>query len=324
MPEELSSDGGPEFVSNSTKDFLSKWGGVHHRLSSTYNPPSNGRAEVAVKSAKRLLRSNTDSSGTLDTDCFLRAMMQLRNTPDPDCNTSPAQIVFGRPIRDAFAFINRLEKFGNPNIHPVWRDAWQQKEDALRQRFHRTAEDRNKHAKSLPMLQVGHQCYVQNQTGPHSKRWDRSGTVVETNGYDSYTLKIDGTGRVTRRNRKYLRQFEPASPEIVSRGDFWRTIPIPTPPRSAPPTVHASQPTIDPTFVTSTSRLEGGHVDHPLPTSPLPGHQNKDEETGGPIEDVSEPPDAVDTVPSERNSSPKLRRVTRPPRKYIPETGTWD
>ena len=79
-------------------------------------------------------------------------MMQLRNTPDPDCNTSPAQIVFGRPIRDAFAFVNRLEKFGNPNIHPVWRDAWQQKEDALRQLFHRTAEDRNKHAKSLPML----------------------------------------------------------------------------------------------------------------------------------------------------------------------------
>ena len=61
------------------------------------HPQSNGRAEVAVKSAKRLLRSNTDSSGTLDNDRFLRAMMQLRNTQHPDCNTSPAEIVFGRP-----------------------------------------------------------------------------------------------------------------------------------------------------------------------------------------------------------------------------------
>ena len=41
VPEKLFSDGGPEFVSNSTKDFLSKWG-----LSSAYNPQSNGRAEL--------------------------------------------------------------------------------------------------------------------------------------------------------------------------------------------------------------------------------------------------------------------------------------
>ena len=46
------------------------------------------------------------------------------------------------------------------------------------------------------------------------KRWDRSGTVVETNDFDSYTLKVNGTGRVSRRNRKYLRQFQPASPNI--------------------------------------------------------------------------------------------------------------
>ena len=33
--------------------------------------------------------------------------MQLQDNPDPDCNVSPAMmIVLGRPIRDAFAFIN--------------------------------------------------------------------------------------------------------------------------------------------------------------------------------------------------------------------------
>ena len=53
--------------------------------------------------------------------------MQLRNSPDPYCIKSP-EIVFGR---DAFGFINRLEKFSNSNVHPVWREAWKLKEDAL-------------------------------------------------------------------------------------------------------------------------------------------------------------------------------------------------
>jgi len=40
---------------------------------------------------------------------------------------------------------------------------------------------------------------------------------MEVHGNDSYTLKVDGTGRVTRRNRRYLRHFLPASPEITGR-----------------------------------------------------------------------------------------------------------
>jgi len=82
------SNGGPEFVAQSTKEFLQRWG-VTHRLSSSYHPQSNARAEVIVKSTKRLLRSNTGPFGTLNKDKFLPAMMQLRNTPDLDCDVSP-------------------------------------------------------------------------------------------------------------------------------------------------------------------------------------------------------------------------------------------
>ena len=51
-PEELSSDGGPEFTAAETQEFLERWG-VRHRLSAAYHPSSNGRAEVVVKSMKR-------------------------------------------------------------------------------------------------------------------------------------------------------------------------------------------------------------------------------------------------------------------------------
>ena len=122
VPEEISSDGGPEFTASSTQDFLRR-SGVRHRISSAYFPQSNGRAEVAVKTAKRLLMSNTGPTGSLDQDSFFNAMLQLRNTPDPDCNISPAQIIFGHPLRDVLSFANRLEKFSNPNIRPLWRQA---------------------------------------------------------------------------------------------------------------------------------------------------------------------------------------------------------
>ena len=213
VPEELSSDRGPEFCAYDTATFLTKWG-VHHRKSSAYHPQSNGRAEVAVKSAKRLLRSNIDASGNLNSDKFLRGMLQLRNTPDPDCDVSPAQIVFGRPLKDAFSFVNRLDKFKNQAINPIWREAWQLKEQALRARFIKSSEVLNRHSRSLRKLSIGDRCFVQNQAGSAPNRWDRTGIIMEINPHEQYTVRIDGSGRLTTRNRKFLRYFQPASMEV--------------------------------------------------------------------------------------------------------------
>ena len=52
---------------------------------------------------------------------------------------------------------------------------------------------------------------VQNQTRKNPSRWDRSGHVVEVLPFDQYRVKIDGTGRSSLRNRKFLRAITPYS-----------------------------------------------------------------------------------------------------------------
>ena len=75
VPAEIATDGGPPFQSYDYKHFCKSWN-VRQRLSSAYYPQSNGRAEAAVKSAKRILEGNIDPvSGSLDTDAAARAIM---------------------------------------------------------------------------------------------------------------------------------------------------------------------------------------------------------------------------------------------------------
>ena len=66
--------------------------------------------------------ANVIASGDFSNDSFLRALLQLINIPDPDCDTSPAEIVFGRFLRNAFSFVNRLSKFTHRSIRRTWRD----------------------------------------------------------------------------------------------------------------------------------------------------------------------------------------------------------
>ena len=73
---------------------------VHHRVSSSYNPHSNLRAETGVKPVERLLQSLTSSDGSQLWSEIYQALLQYRNTPIAVFGVSPARLLFGRRVKD--------------------------------------------------------------------------------------------------------------------------------------------------------------------------------------------------------------------------------
>jgi len=206
------SDGDPPFNSDDYERFTDNWG-VRRRLSSAYFPQSNGRSEAAVKTAKRFMTNNVDRFGTLNTDGIAQAMLLHRNTPVQDVGISPAVMLFGHPIRDHLPNL-----LAHETIRSEWSEIRNLREKAMSKRHLRESEHLNVATKELKPLATGDHVIVQNQTGPQPLRWHKAGRIVEDRGNRQYTIKIDGSGRTTLRNRRFLRQTNPicATPQCIT------------------------------------------------------------------------------------------------------------
>ena len=241
-PEVLWTDGGPQFTSRAFAEFLARWA-VQHRVSSPHYPQSNGRAEAAVKYAAKLIRRVWNERGSsADSDAWARGILQHRNTPGPD-GRSPAQIVFGRPVRDTIPAHRR-------SFAPRWQRAADEADSAATARQEVTRQAYDRHARDLRDLDVGSQVAVQDSA---TKRWDRFGIVTEVGPHRRYFVRLP-SGRVLTRNRRFLRQrYGHATPELSApdpvlppppAGDDAPAYQPPAeapPPRGRPPAVEEGQ-----------------------------------------------------------------------------------
>ena len=117
----------------------------------------------------------------------------------------------------------------------------------------------SEHTKRLPPLIIGDHVRIQNQTGQHPTRWDKTGSVIEVRQFDQYVVKVDGSDRVTLRNRKFLRKYTPAytqQPRLTITDDITF--------RSLRPSAINTKPTTEPT-------TEPGPIQHEhSPSTPPP------------------------------------------------------
>ena len=212
VPEEVACDGGPPFNSAAFDSFLQRWD-IRKRQSSAYYPQSNGRAEVAVKSAKRILTGNVNPvTGQLDTEEAARAFLAYRNTPLQDTGMSPAMTLYGRPIRDHLPW-------KRPDFRAEWHTVADARETAYAKRQLRS--DPHVSNREMEPLICGDAVQIQNQKGNRPLKWYATGVVVECLANRQYSVLVDGSRRVTLRNRKFLRKIDPVcrkqryAPDIV-------------------------------------------------------------------------------------------------------------
>jgi hypothetical protein len=262
VAEEVCTDGGPQLASSEFAHFLESWG-VHHRLSSVDYPQSNGRAELAVKSAKRIIRDNTRANGSIDNDCAARAILQHRNTPLKDLGMSPAQLLLHRELRDHIPV--------NPShyqLHKDWILAAAEREKLYARRNDSLEAAYNRDAHTLQPLTV--QTAVMIQT---KGKWDKSGHIIDVLPHRQYRVKVDGSGRVTLRNRRFMRTIAGQPRRIATPSSSGCPIPQPNnavSPHSASPLPPAEVPQADSgvppeTHATAEPATDTPSDDHLLP-----------------------------------------------------------
>ena len=98
---------------------------------------------------------------------MVQALLTQRNTPDLGCKLSPAQILFGRSLKDSLPYIRKKVMAHNNSRsklcgvkHVVKRKS----------RYFKQLENLKEHTKPLLPLNCGDHALIQNQTGLFSNK----------------------------------------------------------------------------------------------------------------------------------------------------------
>lgn len=184
IPDQVISDNGQPFASREFEEFARAYSFEHVTSSPTY-PQSNGKAENAVKTAKKLMWKAMETKS----DPYM-ALLDWRNTPSESINSSPAQRIFGRRTKTLLPTSTELLK---PNIPNNVTDKL--KAQKAKQSFYY-----NRGAKELQELHPGDVVRLEPSKG---KAWTKA-EVEKQADIRSYEVRTED-GRVFRRNRRQLR-----------------------------------------------------------------------------------------------------------------------
>ena len=186
IPEEVVSDGGPEFDNKMMRELAYKYR-FRWNPCSPEMPNSNGMAESAVKQIKGIIKKcNNENSDP----CL--AILEFTNTPSKSIGMSPAQRFFGRQLRSV---LPTMKKFLSPFNVEETKTKIQRAKQHQKKYYDKNAHD-------LIELREGDQVTVQ----PYGKSqyWKRA-VVIEKFEYRRYIIELENGKRLVR-NRRHLRR----------------------------------------------------------------------------------------------------------------------
>lgn len=227
IPDVLVTDNGAQFASAEFAAFAETWSFEHNTSSPRY-PQSNGKAENAVQTVKRLFKK-CKASGQSE---YL-ALLDWRNTPTEGVGTSPAQRLFGRRCKTLLPVSGTL-------LQP--RHSTEGETRAMMGMKRRQQHFYNSHTKPLQPIATGQSVRMRL---PGNTTWT-AGTCVGEAGPRSYKVQIGDS--VYRRNRRQLIMSDEAPNKDNQQVDPDLTLTVPgeqnqaTPTQVATPTPHSSEP----------------------------------------------------------------------------------
>ena len=203
IPEKVVSDNGPQYSNtrhllsrnHEFKKFADEWG-FSHTTSSPEYPQSNGAAERAVQTVRRILKK----AAAENKDPF-EGLLKYRNTPFEDIGVSPAQLLMSRRTRTMIPTHRRLLV-----PQPVDRDHVLK---TLHHRQYNSKSNYDKQSRDLPPLEVGERVRFR----PNGEKEWRKAEVTPR----SYMLE-DEYGRAYRRNRRQIISVPNDSPMTPRTG----------------------------------------------------------------------------------------------------------
>ena len=215
-------DNGPQFTSEEFQKFSATYQ-LEHTTSSPYHHQSNGKAESAVKQAKRLLRT-CDTSGN---DVYL-ALLAVRNTPQTTHNTSPAQRMLNRRTKTPLPIGEQLLQ---PTINP-------HADECIRERQARQRKYYDHGARHLSPLKDGEAVRLQ-PTQIGTKIW-KKGKVLrkvgirsyEANAMETFTQETENSSSDRRRNQN-PKMTPTMTNHLINRKRKTSQFPQTTPPMTA-------------------------------------------------------------------------------------------
>lgn len=290
IPKVLVSDNGTSFTSEEFQHFCSI-NGIKHVCSPPYHPSSNGQAESFVKIIKKGLKTiilNNENKNSLQ-ERILKFLFDYRNSKNSTTEKSPAELVYGRPLRSRLDLINPFHPSPSfPDLH--------QTVDV-----HQATQAKHYKGKPRLIFNLNDKVWITKNLDNKRFRW-MEGVVKEKIGNVMYSIYVPELNCEVRRHIDQIRRLGSSSSNhswdhISDLQSFQPSIPTPSNVES----------------VSSESQPEGEEetsvMDSPIRTV-NPRRQAVSPVFYSPVKEPSGPTDVSETDPTPQNPFKKRYRPT--------------